>query len=97
MPVNTYACYEQAIRPCPLPRLVDICRALDVKVGDLIESALQHLVDPSDDAPMRPVRDGAELDPQDVQESLDRIEASLAVGYARILRTLQRHGYREGR
>jgi hypothetical protein len=32
IPVNTYAGYEQRIRVCSLPRLVDICHALDIAV-----------------------------------------------------------------
>lgn len=42
MPVNTYACYEQGVRPCSIPRLVVICRALNVAVPDLLGLALQR-------------------------------------------------------
>ena len=43
IPVNTYACYEQGIRPCPIPRLVQICQALGVSAADLLSLALQRL------------------------------------------------------
>jgi transcriptional regulator with XRE-family HTH domain len=43
VPVNTYACYEQGIRQCSIPRLVEICRTLDVSAPDLIGLALQRL------------------------------------------------------
>lgn len=43
MPENTYACYEQGIRPCPLVRLVVICHVLGTTVGQLVENALTSL------------------------------------------------------
>ena len=43
VPVNTYACYEQGIRQCSIPRLVEICQALDVNVSELLSLALQRL------------------------------------------------------
>jgi transcriptional regulator with XRE-family HTH domain len=43
VPVNTYACYEQGIRQCSIPRLVEICDALGVSVTELIGLALQRL------------------------------------------------------
>lgn len=43
IPVNTYACYEQGIRPCPIPRLVQICQALGVSAASLLSLALQRL------------------------------------------------------
>jgi hypothetical protein len=43
MPINTYACYEQGIRPCPLARLVVICHALGTTVGQVVENALTSL------------------------------------------------------
>jgi transcriptional regulator with XRE-family HTH domain len=43
IPVNTYACYEQGIRQCSIPRLIEICRALEVGPPDLIGLALQRL------------------------------------------------------
>lgn len=43
MPVNTYACYEQGVRPCPLPALVIFCHALGTTVGDVIDAALEAL------------------------------------------------------
>ena len=43
IPVNTYACYEQGIRPCPIPRLVQICQTLGVDAGDVLSLALQRL------------------------------------------------------
>lgn len=43
MPVNTYACYEQGIRQCPIPRLVEICQALGVDMPELLHRALQRL------------------------------------------------------
>lgn len=43
MPVNTYACYEQGIRPCSIPRLVEICQALETDAADLLGRALQTL------------------------------------------------------
>jgi transcriptional regulator with XRE-family HTH domain len=43
VPVNTYACYEQGIRQCSIPRLFEICQALDVNVLDLLGLAFQRL------------------------------------------------------
>jgi transcriptional regulator with XRE-family HTH domain len=43
VPVNTYACYEQGIRGCSIPKLFEICDALGVNVGDLIGLAFQRL------------------------------------------------------
>jgi transcriptional regulator with XRE-family HTH domain len=43
IPVNTYACYEQGIRQCSIPRLVEICQALGVSAPELIGLALQRL------------------------------------------------------
>jgi transcriptional regulator with XRE-family HTH domain len=45
IPVNTYACYEQGIRQCSIPRLVEICQALDtdMEAPELIGRALQRL------------------------------------------------------
>lgn len=43
IPVNTYACYEQGIRQCSIPRLVEICEALGVRASELIDLALQRL------------------------------------------------------
>jgi transcriptional regulator with XRE-family HTH domain len=43
IPVNTYACYEQGIRQCSIPRLVEICQALRVSVPELLGLALQRL------------------------------------------------------
>jgi len=43
IPVNTYACYEQGIRQCSIPRLVEICQALKVNVSELLALALQRL------------------------------------------------------
>lgn len=43
VPVNTYACYEQGIRQCSIPRLYEICQALDVSVMELIGLALQRM------------------------------------------------------
>lgn len=43
IPVNTYACYEQGIRQCSIPRLVEICQALGVSAAELIGLALQRL------------------------------------------------------
>lgn len=43
IPVNTYACYEQGIRQCSIPRLVEICQALRVGVPALLGLALQRL------------------------------------------------------
>lgn len=42
MPVNTYACYEQGIRPVPVPQLARICRALEVPLPELMERALRR-------------------------------------------------------
>lgn len=41
MPVNTLACYEQGIRPCSIPRLVELCEAMDMDPCDLLGAALQ--------------------------------------------------------
>lgn len=47
MPVNTYACYEQGIRQCSIPRLVHICRTLGVAAPELLELALRRVeIDP---------------------------------------------------
>lgn len=43
VPVNTYACYEQGIRQCSIPRLFEICQALDVNILDLLGLAFQRL------------------------------------------------------
>jgi transcriptional regulator with XRE-family HTH domain len=43
VPVNTYACYEQGIRQCSIPRLVEICRALGVAAPELLSLALQRV------------------------------------------------------
>jgi transcriptional regulator with XRE-family HTH domain len=43
VPVNTYACYEQGIRQCSIPRLYEICQALEVSVPDLLGLAFQRL------------------------------------------------------
>ncbi len=43
IPVNTYACYEQGIRQCSIPRLVEICQALRVSAPELLGLALQRL------------------------------------------------------
>jgi transcriptional regulator with XRE-family HTH domain len=43
VPVNTYACYEQGIRACSIPRLVEICQAMDISVSELVGLALQRL------------------------------------------------------
>lgn len=75
MPVNTYACYEQGIRPWPLPRLVDACRALDVRVGDVIETALQDLSGIPGGEPAQLT--AGDLGLRGIQASLDRMEATL--------------------
>jgi transcriptional regulator with XRE-family HTH domain len=43
VPVNTYACYEQGIRQCSVPRLLELCDALGVAATELIGLALQRL------------------------------------------------------
>jgi hypothetical protein len=43
MPVNTYACYEQGIRQCSIPRLVEICQTLGVAAPELLALALQRV------------------------------------------------------
>ena len=43
VPVNTYACYEQGIRPCSIPRLIEICQALGVSALELLGLAFQRL------------------------------------------------------
>ena len=43
IPVNTYAGYEQGIRQCSIPRLVEICQALGVSAPELLGLALQRL------------------------------------------------------
>lgn len=42
MPVTTLACYEQGVRPCPIPRLVEICQALNVSPAELLTRALRE-------------------------------------------------------
>jgi transcriptional regulator with XRE-family HTH domain len=41
--VQTLANYESGIRPCTLPRLVDICEALEVSTPALVALALQRI------------------------------------------------------
>jgi transcriptional regulator with XRE-family HTH domain len=43
VPVNTYACYEQGIRQCSIPRLVEICQVLGVSALELLGLAFQRL------------------------------------------------------
>lgn len=43
IPVNTYACYEQGIRQCSIPRLVEICQALGISALELLGLAFQRL------------------------------------------------------
>jgi transcriptional regulator with XRE-family HTH domain len=43
MPINTYAGYEQGIRQCSIPRLVEICQVLGVSAPKLLESALRSV------------------------------------------------------
>lgn len=43
MPVNTYACYEQGIRPVSIPRLVEICQALGVSAPQLLDRVIQRV------------------------------------------------------
>jgi transcriptional regulator with XRE-family HTH domain len=43
VPVNTYACYEQGIRQCSIPRLIEICQALGVSALELLGLAFQRL------------------------------------------------------
>jgi hypothetical protein len=42
LPVNTYACYEQGVRRCSIPRLVEICCILGVAAPELLGLALQR-------------------------------------------------------
>jgi transcriptional regulator with XRE-family HTH domain len=44
VPVNTYACYEQGLRPCSIPRLAEVCDALGVAPSDVIDRALRRTV-----------------------------------------------------
>lgn len=64
IPENTYACYEQGIRVCPLPRLVVICSALDATVGDVVDNALTAL--------------GIPVQGRAVESPLDSIERAVA-------------------
>jgi transcriptional regulator with XRE-family HTH domain len=43
VPVNTYACYEQGIRQCSIPRLIEICQTLGVSALELLGLAFQRL------------------------------------------------------
>lgn len=43
IPVNTYACYEQGVRPVPIARLVLFCQGLGVSTPQLIHLALQRI------------------------------------------------------
>lgn len=43
VPVNTYACYEQGIRQCSIPRLVEICEALHVSALEVLRLTFQRL------------------------------------------------------
>jgi hypothetical protein len=43
LPANTYACYEQGVRPCPLTRLLEICQALGVDPVDVFERACRRV------------------------------------------------------
>jgi len=40
--IQTLANYEYGIRPCTIPRLVEICHALEVSAGDVVGLALQR-------------------------------------------------------
>lgn len=64
VPVNTYACYELGTRACPLPRMVVICHALGVTVGDVTDAALTSL--------------GINLQNAHPQGPLDRFDRALA-------------------
>jgi transcriptional regulator with XRE-family HTH domain len=43
VPVSTYGCYEQGTRQCSIPRLFEICQAMDVNLLDLLGLAFQRL------------------------------------------------------
>lgn len=43
VPVNTYACYEQGLRQCSIPRLVEICQVLGVSALEVLGLAFQRL------------------------------------------------------
>lgn len=68
-PVNTYACYEQGIRQCSIPRLVEICKALGVGAPGLLGRALLSLELDLADPKMREIRN-----------RLAHVEAILDVG-----------------
>lgn len=58
IPVNTYACYEQGIRQCSIPRLVEICEALGVGAPELLDLALRrHGLDSVEVRLLREIRD----------------------------------------
>jgi len=67
MPVNTYAGYEQGIRLCSIPRLVEICEALGTSAPELLDLALQRRA--FDSVEMRLLRQ--------IDERLGHVEAAL--------------------
>lgn len=40
-PVNTYACYENGIRPVSIARLVEICAVSGASASDVIDAVVQ--------------------------------------------------------
>lgn len=45
IPVNTYSCYEQAIRPIPMYQFVEVCRLYHVSPGAALDAALEQSLD----------------------------------------------------
>jgi transcriptional regulator with XRE-family HTH domain len=85
VPVNTYACYEQGIRPCPLIRLIEICDALGVSVGYVIDRARRQLTACGNQRPTNP--------DEELHARLVGIEGTLARlvdGQAQLLTLTQR-------
>lgn len=43
IPRNTYSCYEQGIRPCSIPRLMQICQIFEADPGQLVNRASRRV------------------------------------------------------
>jgi len=41
IPVNTYACYEQGIRQCSIPLLIEICETLGTSLTTVLDTVLE--------------------------------------------------------
>lgn len=85
VPVNTYACYEQGVRPCPLVRLIEFCDALGVTVDYVIDRARRQVPACDGQGPTNPE--------EELHTRLVGIESTLARlvdGQAQLLTLTQR-------